>query len=283
MRSSFRGRFAFVYGVLAATAAFAVGAAVYEVTKPGPPAPAQWPWTPSGTSAEKVRQIGSHVGAEYAEPGKSATDQLAQISGGALQVEGQTIKIAKTTKVANQVEVLDGTAVQYTLCGPKQDCSFPADADFETGPLLRREGLELALYTFRNIADVDNVVVFLPPISGQQRSRAMFFQRSELASQLDLPLTLPGGSDSITRREAGALSTRTAPYMFHFQIAPVSGADGQSQPAIVVDPEGLDGTTDQSAPTTTLPTGTGSGSGTGTGTGNGSGTGTGGSSKNSGP
>jgi hypothetical protein len=275
MGNTFRGRFAFVYGVLAATAAFAVAAGVYEMTKPGPPEPAQWPWTPSGTSAEKVRQIAAHVGAEYAEPGKSSKDQLAQISGGALQVEGQTIKIAKTTKVANQVEVLDGTSVQYTLCGPKQDCSFPANADFEVGPLLRREGLELALYTFRNVADVDNVVVFLPPISGEQRSRAMFFQRSELASQLDLPLSLPGGSDGISRREAGALSTRTAPYMFHFQIAPVSGADGQSQPAIVVDPEGLDGNTDQSAPTTSTPS---SGSGSGSGSGGGSG-----SSKNSGP
>jgi hypothetical protein len=261
MRSSFRGRFAFVYGVLAATAAFAVAAGVYEVTKPGPPEPAQWPWTPNGTSAEQVRQIASHVGAEYAEPGKGSKDQLVQISGGALQVEGQTIKIAKTTKVANQVEVLDGTAVQYTLCGPKQDCSFPSDADFEVGPLLRREGLELALYTFRNVQGIDNVVVFLPPISGEQRSRAMFFQRSELASQLDLPLKLPGGADSVTRREAGALSTRTAPYMVHFQIAPVSGANGDSQPAIVVDPEGLDGTTDQSAPTTTAPAASGSGSG----------------------
>jgi hypothetical protein len=272
MRSSIRGRFAFVYGVLAATAAFAVAAGVYEVTKPGPPEPAQWPWTPTGTSAERVRQIAAHVGAEYADPGKNGKNQLVQISGGALQVEGQTIKIAKTTKVANQVEVLDGTSVQYTLCGPKQDCSFPATADFEVGPLLRREGLELALYTFRNVPDVDNVVVFLPPVSGEQRSRAMFFQRSELVSQLDLPLSLPGGSDSITRREAGALSTRTAPYMFHFQIAPVSGADGQSQPAIVVDPEGLDGKTDQSAPTTTAPTNTGSGSGGGSG-----------SSKNGGP
>ena len=106
----------------------------------------------------------------------------------------------------------------------------------------------------------------------------MFFRRSELASQLDLPLQLPGGSDSITSREAGAVSNRTAPYMFHFQIAPVAGSDGQSQPAIVVDPEGLDGQTDQSAPTTTLPTSTApSGGGSGSGSGTGSGTGTGGS------
>ena len=136
MRQSFRGRFAFVYGVLAATAAFAVAAGVYEMTKPGPPEPAQWPFTPSGTSAEMVRDIAAHVGAEYATPG-SSKGQLVQISGGALQVEGQTIKIAQTTKVANQVMVLDGAAVQYTLCGPKQDCSFPASASNQIGPLMR--------------------------------------------------------------------------------------------------------------------------------------------------
>ncbi len=109
----------------------------------------------------------------------------------------------------------------------------------------------------------------------------MFFRRSELASQLDLPLPLPGGSDSITGREAGALPKRTAPYMFHFQIAPVAGADGQSQPAIVVDPEGLDGQTDQSAPThpTLRRQGPGRDRAPAPGTGNGSGSGSGGSTK----
>ena len=75
--------------------------------------------------------------------------------------------------------------------------------------------------------------------------------------------------------DRGWRSARPGEADSRFQIAPVSGADGQSQPAIVVDPEGLDGNTDQSAPTTSTPS---SGSGSGSGSGGGSG-----SSKNGGP
>ena len=43
---------------------------------------------------------------------------------------------------------------------------------------------------------------------------------------------------------------RTAPYMFRFRSPRCRARTAQSQPAIVVDPEGLDGKTDQSATTT---------------------------------
>jgi hypothetical protein len=249
---TFRARFAFVYGVLAALAAVAVGAGIYEMTRPGPPAPVRWPWTPTGTKAEQVREIATHVSAEYSAP--NAKKQLAQVRGSALEYQSQTIKIAKTTTVQNQVKVLDGTAVQYVLCGPNDDCSFPPKSQGVADSLMRREGLELALYTFRNVTGVSNVVVFLPPSSsGADRTRVMVFTRNDVASQLDRPLTLPGQSNEVNRKQALVIAKKTDPFMYRFTIAPVSGADGSQQPAIVIDPEGLDGQTDQSAPTTTGP------------------------------
>ncbi len=62
--------------------------------------------------------------------------------------------------------------------------------------LLRRESLELALYTLR-YTDVQNVVVFMPPRLGKDPTQALFFRRSDVSPELDRPL--------------GATLTRAAP------------------------------------------------------------------------
>ena len=67
----------------------------------------------------------------------------------------------------------------------------------ERGALVRREALELALYTFRYIDDVDMVVALLPPLppkKGQAtddaaaRARALFYRPGDLKPELDRPI-----------------------------------------------------------------------------------------------
>jgi hypothetical protein len=60
--------------------------------------------------------------------------------------------------------------------------------------VLRREALELALYTFEYAHPIDNVLIFFPPGPGEKAlTSTLFFQRDDLNSSLKHPLrrTLP--------------------------------------------------------------------------------------------
>ena len=64
----------------------------------------------------------------------------------------------------DDVEVIDvGNSVMYNLCGVGQKCSIAeGKPSQERARLLRREALELALYTFKYVDDVDSVIALLP-------------------------------------------------------------------------------------------------------------------------
>jgi hypothetical protein len=51
--------------------------------------------------------------------------------------------------------------------------------------VLRREALELALYTFRYLDQTDSVVAFFPP---KDLSDVMYFTKADLEKQLKIPL-----------------------------------------------------------------------------------------------
>jgi hypothetical protein len=59
------------------------------------------------------------------------------------------------------------------------------------GRLVRREALELALYTFTYAPSVDSVLIFAPPLAsatGTPVRRVVVLQRSDVAPLLDRPL-----------------------------------------------------------------------------------------------
>ena len=70
------------------------------------------------------------------------------------------------------VEVFDGLGVQYTLGGFGEEGALKdSKPSKERHRLLRREALELALYSFRYLPDVTMVVALLPPApQGASRS-----------------------------------------------------------------------------------------------------------------
>ena len=80
----------------------------------------------------------------------------------------------------------------YRLCGSGDNCSIaigtPSPSELQ---LLRREALELSLYTFKYVKDVDSVVVFLPPPppsanAEQQTSGTLFLRRERRRAELEL-------------------------------------------------------------------------------------------------
>ena len=89
-----------------------------------------------------------------------------------------------------QFEPTDST-VAYVFCGTASRCGLPSMGADETVALLRRETLELALYTFKYSPGVTSIVGLLPPAGST--NLAIYLRRKNFTSQLSKPLdaTLP--------------------------------------------------------------------------------------------
>ena len=150
-----------------AIATLAIGAAVYVgTTRDG--VPDGWSgWRPTADDGEKAaQQIATHVGRQYR---LADGNQLVGVQGGPLEIDalGLTVPLEIAMKTAPQggdIDFIKGNGLLYTLngLGPKGSVRGGKPSE-ERHLLLRREALELALYTFRYIDDVDLVVALLPP------------------------------------------------------------------------------------------------------------------------
>ena len=105
-----------------------------------------------------------------------------------------------------------GNSVMYNLCGVGQNCSIAEGQPSEArARLLRREALELALYTFKYVDDVDSVIALLPVNLGDpateedDTSTALFLEKKDFARQLRGPLdrTLTGRGEAEARSGRG--------------------------------------------------------------------------------
>jgi hypothetical protein len=194
----YRGRFGFVWGALVAVAVCVVGlGAALAVTSDegGVPLAANWSsWKPATsrmlTGAE---DIAAHVGREYKQ---DSGDQLASITSGGMELSGTPLKVAVRPK-GGELNVLDGPGVLYLLNGLATDAkTVSGRAGRRNEQLMMREGVELALYSFRYLDDITMVGVMLPPRSDPaesstdgQRLRTLFFRPGDLLDKLQMPLS----------------------------------------------------------------------------------------------
>jgi hypothetical protein len=258
-------RFRIATGVLVGLAigALIIALAVGAAGRPAKTINAPWSdWAPSESGTLGARDIADHIAPLYRI---SAVDQLAVVT--VVNLESAAAQAAAASAAANgtttsptgalqvavrenpasgQVSVLGGNTIAYNLCGiGGKNCAIGV------GPpstnrllLLRREALELAMYTFKYIGGVSNVVAILPPGHTQQTSQlsqtpptktqpttskpldvAVLFQRQELAPLLSLPLraTLPEQlpptvAQMQSAREAGLVDQVTGRGLFSEQL-----------------------------------------------------------------
>ena len=103
-------------------------------------------------------------------------------------------------------------------------------ADRARHTLLRREALELALYTFKYVDGVDSVTVFLPPPAGtgttQSPATAVLLEKGDIGPEISKPLsqTLAPLTPSVGTIKAGELQTlnritRSRLYQFQYTQA----------------------------------------------------------------
>jgi hypothetical protein len=196
---STRGRFAVAYLALGAAVGTGIGAFVVLLQRPAPTPPPAWsPWQPATTSLDsQVREIADHVGRTYRLP---SGDQLTAVRvGGPLadqSVKAIVVPTKSQPKTLSDFKPYDKSeSVLFILCGSGKNCKISEGSPSQArGTVLRREALELALYTFEYTDGVENVLVFVPPGPGEKRlTSTLFFHRSDLSSHLKRPLrtTLP--------------------------------------------------------------------------------------------
>lgn len=257
----FRSRFGLVLGALLglAIATLAIGAAVYVGTT-GNDAPDGWSgWRPTAEDGEKAaQQIADHVGRKYR---MADGDQIVGITGGPLEINalGLTVPLSIAMKTAAQggnIDFIKGNGLLYTLngLGPKGSIRGGKPSD-QRGLLVRREALELALYTFRYVDDVDLVVTLLPPAppdepkaadkkgaaaaatpaaTDEKPTLALFYRPGDLEPQLEIPLgaTIPPKTpipETLADSEARRIDALTRGNLFG-----VSFQQGQDQKAYLV-------------------------------------------------
>ena len=123
-----------------------------------------------------------------------------------------------------------GSTVAYVMCGTADKCGLSEIGSQETIPLLRRESLELALYTFKYSPDVDSVVSLLPPEG--QSTGAIYLKRKNLKDELEKPLaeTLPPHEvlsyNGMSEVERARVARLTADHLYQSRF--VQGPNGRT-------------------------------------------------------
>jgi hypothetical protein len=224
--SRYTPRFRLILGALFGIALGALGATFILAAGRGVEPSASWSqWRPGSSGSAGAQEIADHVAPTYTQGGG---DQLVGITGGPLKVGDLSLPVRialSTTADAQRVAIVRGKSVLYTLCGLGPRCSINrGKPSFERLLLLRREAFELALYTFRYIDNIDNVVALLPPARGSKPTNAVFFRRDGLKPALDRPLiaTLPSPPPSVQElgdsAQATLISRLTKPNVFCYSF-----------------------------------------------------------------
>ncbi|MEO6859009.1 MAG: hypothetical protein ABI323_10540 [Solirubrobacteraceae bacterium] len=258
-------RFRIATGVLVGLAigALLIAIAVGAAGRPAKTINAPWSdWAPPEGGALGARDIADHIAPLYRI---TPVDQLAVIT--VVNLESAAAQAAAASAAANgntasptgalqvavrenpasgQVSLLGGNTIAYNLCGiGGKNCEIGVGTPSTNRLLLlRREALELALYTFKYIGGVSNVVAILPPGHTQQTSQlsqtpptktqrttskpvdvAVLFERQEVAQLLAHPLsyTLPEQSTPTVAQmhsapEAGIVDVVTGRGLFSEQL-----------------------------------------------------------------
>jgi hypothetical protein len=205
--SAFRNRFGFLMGALGGVIIASAAVAAVVISNSGPRNEglyANWSsWRPQDRSLTGGgAEIATHVGTQYR---MSNGKQLVSVTASKLEVQDLKLDVALRPG-AGDIQLLSGRhAIRYTLNGLGQRGSIlGGEASKSRHQLLRREALELALYSFRYLPDVDMVVTLLPPPPPKPNEdpatteanaplQAVFYRPGDLRSQLLIPLgaTIP--------------------------------------------------------------------------------------------
>ncbi|HZB77503.1 MAG TPA: hypothetical protein VE526_14830 [Solirubrobacteraceae bacterium] len=242
----FRGRFGFVLGALIGVALAAIGlGVVMAMDEPEPPPPPDtWSaWKPTATDDLGIAtEVAAHVAPRYRDGGK----QLVGVDASGLEVDGTALDGIALQR-SSGVEFIEGDGVMYTLNGLGDLGSIPhGKPSEERMTLVRREALELALYTFHYAKDIDMVIALLPPSAAevakarkaeaQPKLYAMLLRPDELRDRLQVPLTatIPPRTPKVAELTPANPETQTVTALTSGNVFEVSFQQAQDAKAYLV-------------------------------------------------
>lgn len=232
--SNYRLRFGLAYVLLAAIVGAGVGTFVVLASRPGPPEAAEWSaWKPEGSGEAMAKQIADHVSTRYRLP---SGNQLAIALVGPAVVQDVPVRAiavrpdtSRGLAEEDDIDIVDtSTTVMFILCGLGQQCAIAeGEASPERHQLLRREALELSLYTLKYLDEVESVITFLPPPPGSEEvgtGSTVFLKRADVRDELRRPLnqTLlssdPPQVGKIDTVERGTIDRLTRPRVYSYEV-----------------------------------------------------------------
>jgi hypothetical protein len=195
-----RHRFGIAYLILALILGVAVALFVVLVLEGGKDSEPAWSaWKPKQEGVRKLNEIAKHVEGQYAQAdGRKLVLVLStppEVQGQGQPVPLRAIGVSsglpgETSKDASFYDASASWA--YNFCGLGSKCALPGKASPARYTLLRREALELSLYTLKYEPRIQSVVTYMPPAvntgSGSTASTAIFLRRQDLAPALKAPL-----------------------------------------------------------------------------------------------
>jgi hypothetical protein len=248
-----RHRFGIAYLLLAALLGAAVGLFVVFAANGGKSGGQQWStWKPTQGGVQGFDQIAKDVAHEYALPsgrelvGVLSTPPVVQGQGSPVPLRAIAVRTGLTGETSADASFYGaGDAWAYVLCGFGTSCAIsegrPTVARYD---LLRREALELALYTFKYNSGIQSVLTYMPPAKntttgGQATPSLIFLRRDDVKQALDQPLrtTLPPPKTNLkpgqmSPEELARVRRYTDSRVFNFQFQQL--ADGTA--IVVLDP-----------------------------------------------
>ena len=208
-------------------------------------------WKPTADGSARVRQIAAHVADNYRLPSGAQLVNVIPRSPQASDPPLTTVAVDRQALFSNEQQYkpypLDD-GLMYILCGTGATCAIrEGQPSRERHRMLRREALELALYTFHYVDGVDSVLAFLPPraVTGttqqqqqQQSNTALFFRKDDplFKSLYEAPLAVtipkkPAGQQELPADDAKLIDQLTAPVMYSFSLQ--RSGDGQNAIALL--------------------------------------------------
>jgi hypothetical protein len=243
--SPHRYRFLVVYGILAIALGAAAAGVVVFAGRSINPAPKWSAWRPGGGGLGAERQIADHVSPTYRLPsGKQLVDVIAKAPSIApgkqtIPIHYVAIRAANGSVSADSIfDVSPSNSVMYSLCGLGSNCSIATGTpSVARGRLVRREILELALYTFKYVGGVQNVIAFMPPQPGATPQYVVYLRKSDLTAELEVPLddTLRAKTplpNTIPAHEVQLVDGTTNSRVFSFSLSQAQQGDA----ILVLDP-----------------------------------------------
>lgn len=188
--------FRLAYGVLAL--AFWVSAAGFVIllTRHSNAQSAAWSkWRPDAQGLLGARQIAQTIAPKY--KGANGTQLVAVQEHGptvqGLRLESVGVRrLAPSGQVAPYIGLFpaDRTLI-YAFCGLRANCSIDGDPSVQE-QTLRREALELSLFAFKYLKNVDQVVSLVQTVKDGGMN-AIFLRKADLEDELNHPIraTLP--------------------------------------------------------------------------------------------